>query len=279
MMQLGLPDPASDWTLRWRSRRTNWRPPGDVLFEPAGYEIAEIEKSRAQAFVAEHHYSLSYPSDRLRYGLFRRGGQLVGVAALTNPQSDAVVKRIFPDLVPLSESLELGRFVLLDDVPANGESWFLARIWTMAARAGIRGVVSFSDPVPRPTLPGRPVMPGHIGLIYQASNAAYLGRTRARRKLLLPDGREVPERAISKMRNMEQGGSAWICRLNLLAGVPLPGQLEGPARWVEQALRRLTRLQHGGCHRYAFVLGPANERRALRKRLPVAMPYPKKGAA
>jgi hypothetical protein len=33
-------------------------------------------------------------------------------------------------------------------VPANGESWFLARCWEMAARQGVRGVVSFSDPVP-----------------------------------------------------------------------------------------------------------------------------------
>jgi hypothetical protein len=40
--------------------------------------------------------------------------------------------------------------------------------------------------------------------IYQASNAEYLGRTTPRRVLLLPNGR-VSERALSKVRGVEQG--------------------------------------------------------------------------
>ncbi len=66
-------------------------------------------------------------------------------------------------------------------------------------------MVSFSDPVPRRTAAGDLVFPGHIGTIYQASNAEYLGRTTPRRVLLLPDGRLLSERALSKVRGDEQG--------------------------------------------------------------------------
>jgi hypothetical protein len=53
------------------------------------------------------------------------------------------------------------------------ESWFLARCSRLAAEAGLRGLVMFSDPVPRTRTDGVVVMPGHIGTIYQASNAVY----------------------------------------------------------------------------------------------------------
>ena len=78
-----------------------------------------------------HHYSLSYPSARVRFGLFTRGC-LVGVAVFSHPCNDRVLTSVFP-LSPL-ESVELGRFVLLDSVPANGESWFLARTFECLAR-------------------------------------------------------------------------------------------------------------------------------------------------
>jgi hypothetical protein len=36
--------------------------------------------------------------------------------------------------------------VLLDSVPANGESWFAARALRLAAEHGVRGVIAFSHP-------------------------------------------------------------------------------------------------------------------------------------
>ena len=95
------------------------------------------------------HYSGTYVASRLRYGLWERLGALVGVAVLSVPVQAAVLTRPFPELMPYAESLELGRFVLADRVSGNGESWFLAQVFRLAARDGIRGVVSFSDPVAR----------------------------------------------------------------------------------------------------------------------------------
>jgi len=45
--------------------------------------------------------------------------------------------------------VELGRSVLLDSVPGNGETWFLARCFEQMRKSDLIGVVTFSDPVPR----------------------------------------------------------------------------------------------------------------------------------
>ncbi|MET7353048.1 hypothetical protein [Streptomyces mirabilis] len=69
------------------------------------------------------------------------------------------------------ESLECSRFVLTDECPANAESWFLARCFDELLVRGVRGIVSFADPVPRRDAPGAVVAVGHVGTIY----AAYAG--------------------------------------------------------------------------------------------------------
>ncbi len=74
-----------------------------------------------------------------------------------------------------SDSVELGRFVLLDSVPANGE--ILARAFECLRRKGLAGVVSFSDPVPRTKMDGTIIHRGHFGICYQATSATFLGRT------------------------------------------------------------------------------------------------------
>ncbi|MFF9090962.1 hypothetical protein ACF1BE_32220 [Streptomyces sp. NPDC014991] len=89
---------------------------------------------------------------------------------------------------PNVAALECSRFVLLDECPANAESWFLARTFDALLTSDVRGVVSFADPVPRRTNTGKLVAVGHAGTIYQASNAAYTGRATARTIKLLPDG-------------------------------------------------------------------------------------------
>ena len=130
---------------------------------------------QGHAYVERHHYAGTYVASRLRYGLWERDGTLVGVAVLSIPVQRAVLTRPFPELEPYQESLELGRFVLADHVPANGESWFLGQVFRLAQHEGVRGIVSFSDPVARRDLAGRVVFPGHVGAIYQASNAIYAG--------------------------------------------------------------------------------------------------------
>jgi hypothetical protein len=166
-----------------------WREGG--LFNPAGYGVDVISDADAKTFVESRHYSGSYVAAVLRYGLFDRTGPqpvLVGAAILSDPTNVRVLTNVFPHLEPYRASLELGRFCLTQDVAFNGESWFLCQAFRLAHAAGLRGVVSFSDPVARHAWDGTLVKPGHIGIIYQAANSTYLGLSTARSHLLLPDG-------------------------------------------------------------------------------------------
>jgi hypothetical protein len=56
----------------------------------------------------------------------------------------------------------------------------VARCHHDLALGGVRGVVSFGDPLPRHRRDGTAVMPGHVGTVYQSLNFVYTGRTRSR---------------------------------------------------------------------------------------------------
>ncbi len=270
------PGAASDLCQRWRDRRHSRRHRSEGGFDARRYDVAPLAESEARTFIRLNHYAASYPAARLRIGLYD-GPWLVGVAVLGVPMQRRVLTGVFPDLEPYAESLELSRFVLAESVPANGESWFLARCWHLATRQGVHGVVSFSDPVPRRTAADVLVFPGHVGTIYQASNAEYLGRTTPRRVLLLPDGRVLSERALSKVRGDEQGHAYVERELVRFGARPrLPG--ESGAAWLRAALQvaGVRQVVHGGNHRYAFRLGA--RRRLVAVGLPAAY-YPKAVAA
>ena len=250
---------ASPWCQRWSGRRHSWRHRSEGGFDPDGYQVTAIDEPAAKGFVLEHHYSASYPAASWRFGL-HHGDDLVGVAVLSVPTSSGVLTNVFPDLVPYREALELGRFVLRDEVPANAESWFLARAFRLAWDAGVRGVVAFSDPMPRRT-PAGLLFPGHVGTIYQASNARYCGRATARTLTLLPDGTVLNARAMSKVRQMERGHEHVERRLVAL-GAREPSKVEDRRTWLAEALvaAGARSERHSGNHRYAFGLG--GQRRA-----------------
>lgn len=275
--EVGPPEvsPASDWCQRWSEGRSRWRHRSDGGFDAAQYEVAPLDDRMAKAYVERHHYAGSYVASRLRYGLWDRRGTLLGVAVLSVPVRRAVLDRAFPGLEPYRETLELGRFVLADRVPANGETWMLSRVFRLAAREGIRGVVSFSDPLARRDAAGRLVFPGHVGIVYQAGNAIYSGRGAARTLLLLPDGRVLNERALAKVRTLEPG-HAYVEELLRGFGAP-PRRGDAPHVWLPRALAAagVRRLRHPGNHRYLFRLGARGARRPVAITLP-SLPYPKR---
>jgi hypothetical protein len=242
---------------RWRAGRASYRPAGEVI-RTADFDVAAIaDDTTARGFVEGHHYSGSYPAARERFGLYRRG-ELVGVAVFSHPSNDKVLTNTFPGL-PTDVAAELGRFVLLDDVPGNGETWFLARCFAQLRRDGFAGIVSFSDPVARTSSDGAAVFPGHVGTIYQAANARYLGRGTARTLALLPDGRVFSARTAQKIRAAERG---WRAGVELLIAAGADDVAADAAdlerrNWLRTWTARLTRpLRHPGNHRYAWALAP-----------------------
>lgn len=257
----------TDITQRWNSRRASYLPMGEPI-RTRDYEVAPIDgDTEAKRFIIEHHYSASFPAARFRYGLYR-SERLVGVAVFSQP----IINSVFAPLrCDPGTATELGRFVLLDEVPANGESWFIARTYELIRREGIEGVVMFSDPTPRESIDGSRLFRGHIGTIYQATNAVYAGRSTARTLRLLPDGTVFSARAQQKIRKRERGWAYAVAQL-VSAGAPEPTSDAGA--WLREWMPRVTRtLRHPGNHRYLFGLTSSAKRR-----LPASMPYPKFGA-
>lgn len=258
---------------RWRQRRAIYRRP-DEQIRTSDFEVAEINDDKtAKNFVIEHHYSASYPAARFRFGLYRRG-VLVGVTVYSHPMNDKVLG-IFPGQP--RDSVELGRLVLIDEVPGNGESWFLARTFELLAAKETIGIISHSDPMPRCASDGKVIFPGHIGICYQASNGVFLGRSNSHYQKILPDGTILSPRAISKIRAKASGKPAKVCQgweyaVKLLqqqgASEPDPENLKW---WLDHWLGKLARSQyHPGCYRYCWVLN-----RRYRKVLPPSLKYPK----
>ncbi|MFI8169744.1 hypothetical protein ACIGAN_25755 [Streptomyces sp. NPDC085931] len=257
---------SAPWCQRWRERAHSWRHVSEGGFDARHYEVEPISEKDAEAFVRTHHYSASYPAAVRRFGLYDVSAgerRLSGVAVFGVPVNQAVLTKALPDLAPVTEALECSRFVLLDECPGNSESWFLARCHTELLAAGVRGVVSFADPVPRRTAAGNLIMPGHCGRIYQATNGIYAGRATARTLKVLRDGTVLNDRAAQKVRRQEQGHQYVESRLIALgAAVPRAGC--DPAVWLREALEAVgaRAVRHRGCHRYVFPLGRNRRQRA-----------------
>lgn len=285
---------------RWRHGRHSWRLPQDGGFNARLFDVVPVAEADARPFVVAHHYAGSYPAARHAYGLVTTddrlaagalvgGRHLVGVAVLSVPMQSAVLTAPFPSLEPYVQTLELGRLTLLDPVPANAETWFVARVFRQARDVGIRGVISFSDPLPRrrivvDTDPATGVSveredtitPGHCGIVYQALSAYACGRSTPRTLTYLPrHGQVLSDRTLQKIRAGERGSAAAEQLLVRLGARPRRAGVSARA-WLPGALCDLqaTKRRHPGNYRYAWHLGSRTERRAH----PIALartPYPK----
>ncbi|MFI6290087.1 hypothetical protein ACIBEJ_00795 [Nonomuraea sp. NPDC050790] len=264
-------DPVSDHGQRWRDRSFTWQAERYGAFRPELYGVKAISEGDGKAFVKQHHYSGSYPSTRLpglddaQFGLFDLSDpareRLVGVAAFARPTNDASLANVFPGLDPGVQSVVLGRFVLLDEIPHGGETATLREVFRLAGEQGVRGVLAYADPVARFTAAGQMVFAGHRGTIYRAHNGTYLGRTSPRLEWLLPDATVVQERGLQKVRKGERGARATE-QLLVARGASerRPGQCR--REWIAQALREVCARQvpHGGKHKFAWAVGPRGHR-------------------
>lgn len=262
-----------DRSQRWRERREAYVPNASEI-NPADYTVAAIGERQARAFVIEHHYSGTFPAARLSAGLFR-GRELVGVAVFSVPMNNAAIPKYTGLEDPLA-GVDLGRLVLLDDVPGNGETFFLARAFRELRREkpGVLAVMSCADPAPR-VIGGQVIKPGHVGMIYQGMSAAHRGRTKARLEYLTPDGQTFSERAFYKIKLRESGVAYAVDEL-VRRGAPRPANDDLPA-WLAGLVAGgfLARRKHPGNFVYSFALTQAAKIAA--KGLPT-LPYPRLAA-
>jgi hypothetical protein len=256
---------------RWWYGRDRYRRFGEPI-RTSEHEVIPIPEGQARDFVLAHHYSGSYPAARRRFGLFHRD-RLVGVAVFSVPVNDRTITDAL-GVADARDGLELARFVLLDEVAGNGESWFLGRAFALLRREGFAGVVSFSDPCQRTNQRGELVFAGHVGCIYQAHNGVYLGRRTARTLKLLPDGSVLSPRAMQKVRCGERG-VGYAVRLLCAFGAAEPQSWEPDelAKWLNHwtgPVRGVCHnVRHQSNHKYAWAL-------SRRVRLPAGRSCPKR---
>lgn len=251
---------------RWELGKARWRSDREVI-RPSEFEVEPMagKDARAIAFCETHHYSRTFPAGRFSFGL-RRHGTLVGIAVFSHPTNNLTLTNVFP--CDVLEAVELGRLVLLDEIASNGESWFVARAFEHLRKEGIKGVISFSDPVRRRAADGQIVLPGHWGCVYQSLNAVYAGRATSRTLRIFSDGTVFNDRTAQKIRKHERGWEGAVEELERRGA----GKFEGDSRkWLGTWTKALTRpLKHGGNHKYLWSLD-----KRLRKSLPASLPYPK----
>jgi len=265
---------------RWRENRATYRPAGEII-NTSDYEIAEISKADAKIFVQAHHYSKSFPAARFCYGIFSRYvtpehwntyglvPQLAGVAVYSVPRHPNVLTNVFPG--DPNDSAELGRFVLLNHLPLNCETYFISRCNELLKRKGILGVVAFADPNIRVQKNGNKILSGHIGTIYSAlGKSLFIGRSKPSYLHMFDDGTTLDPRALSKIRNRESG---FNYASNLLTSRGADEPWANPKLWLEHWLPKLTtRTRTQGTLKFTWPIG----NRIIPRGRP--LPYPKEFA-
>lgn len=267
-----------DRSQRWKDRRDAYVPNGSVI-DPTQFGVEVIGCMReAKPFVVAHHYSASFPASRLSVGLFRKDGvsasRLVGVATFSQPMNNAAVPK-HAALEDHLQGVELGRFVLLDEVAGNGETWFLKRAFRALRREKpeVQAVLSYADPMIRTAADGSVIKPGHVGQLYAVMNAAYRGRATQRLETLTPDGQVFSDRDLSKIRRAETG-HRYATEELVSRGAPRASVGEDPAEWLGRLYRSgfLGKRRNPGNHVYSFELTTAA--RIAGRNLP-RLAYPK----
>lgn len=201
------------------------------------YVVKLIPSKEGKEFVKQHHYSKGIHNGPMCYGMFD-GDQLVGVCAFATPCSENVRASIM-GVEYKQHVTELHRLVLLDEIPKNAESYFIAKALKLlkSDRPYYWAVVSFAD-----------ATQGHMGTIYQATNAVYYGTSGKATFYLDKDER---------LRHPRQNG------------VNITPDLAKERGWKP--------VKRDGKHRYLFLLGNKKEQKFSRKVVKVEpMPYPKK---
>lgn len=249
---------------RWNGRRASYRPAGEPI-DVSRHQVRPIAFPDAKRFVIDHHYSGSMPAAQLQVGLYAKASrfvaeELAGVLVFSVPVQEAAVPAWLDGISPRA-GVEIGRLVLKDSVPANGETFMLGRAFRLLRdqMPGVEGVLSYCDPIQRTDACGNVVKRGHVGTIYKAHNARFAGTSSPRTLILGRDGRCVSQRALSKIRCSEQGADY---AMRQLVDMGAPGRLpfEDGADYVRRALSEgaFRRVRHPGNFVFTWRLNRRN---------------------
>ena len=130
------------------------------------YVVKLVSNKVAKEMVKMNHYSHAWTMCKYALGLFRNS-MMMGVAVYGRPVGRLAAQSIAPGIKD-NEVLELTRLWIADSEGKNTESWFIGQTfkWLKKHDKNIKVLLSYSD-----------LNAGHVGIIYQATNWIYQGRT------------------------------------------------------------------------------------------------------
>ncbi|MBH8600105.1 hypothetical protein [Thermoactinomyces sp. CICC 23799] len=183
-------------------------------------ELCDVNEIRD--FIAKWHYSGGINGVRSRYCFkLLYDGEIIGAAIF----GGVAMANVWKKYVSREEDLlELRRLCCIDDTPKNTESYFIGQClrWLLN-NTEVKKVISYAD-----------MDYGHEGVIYQATNFEYLGKTSTGRAILF-EGKRYHDKAIR---------------------TKYKGKLKPFAQRLREALERgdATYTKTKGKHRYLYDL-------------------------
>lgn len=203
--------------------------------------VGPVSNAEAEQMCADWHYSGHIGTTaNLRFGLWH-GVSLLGVVTYNIPARSVCESVFGPE--HWRHVWHMGRLALIDDAPHNSESRLISgslrQLPFRKVSVGYEpwAVVTYAD-----------TTAGHVGYVYQATNALYTGTATVKPHYLTPRGeRRSPYNDGSSITRSMARDQGW------------------------------TVVEGGIKHRYLYVLGGPSERRRRRElvRLPALDHYPK----
>ena len=200
--------------------------------------VAPVSTKDVAEFAQRYHYTETGGNMTWRWGLWN-GPVLHGVVAYNLPLR-IVCESVFGAEYGPDKVWHMGRLILSDDSPRNSESRLIGGSLRAIEREypDVWGVITYAA-----------TDVGHIGTVYQATNALYTG----------VGGHASYYVDLQGHRRSPYQNGDWV----------------SPARATAMGWKR----KHGGPkHRYVYILGSRTQRRQRRALLNLdVLPYPKKG--
>lgn len=206
-----------------------------IMPRVADMEVHPVGTRDVQEFARRYHYTATGGNASWRWGLWH-GATLLGIVAYNLPTRETCESVFGPE--HFDKVWHMGRLALADDAPRNSESRLIS---------GSLKAIKESHPSTWGVLTYAATDVGHIGYVYQATNALYTGTG--------GDSHYFTDQS-GKRRSTYLGG-------------------KGVGR-VRAAEMGWTRHEGGVKHRYLYVLGSKSQRKERMRllRLP-SLPYPK----
>lgn len=147
------------------------------------YRVELCERRDVKDFIESWHYSGSINGLMCDYCFRLMDGERMVGAMIYGGLAMANAWRAYGD--SKDDVLELRRLCCVDDTYRNAESYFIGRTLRWLVRhTDVSTVVSYADPEY-----------SHVGVIYQASNFSYAGKT-AKGRVIMHNGKKYHDKAI-----------------------------------------------------------------------------------